>query len=108
MLDLDTLIAKTNQSYSHVPAKSPSGVEFTLRNPLQLDRAKRDELVAVNERLADAEGEDEQVDAIRSALLVVTDNEAALDELFNAISGNIAAVLTLFRSYNEGTQAGEA
>lgn len=105
---LDSLRAAADAKYASMDISLPDSDVCSLRNPLRMDKAERDELLALQERM---NSEDEDVDQealLADALLLIASNKHAARKLLDEIGGDLAVLAATFEAYTEGTQAGEA
>lgn len=107
---LDDIRAAADRKYGHTEIQIDEETTVRLVNALQLSKAERKALVAVQERLSktDEENGEEQEDVLKDALRIVASDKKAIEKLLAQIGDNLALLVTVFTQYNEGTQAGEA
>lgn len=105
IFDLDTITAKADADYAGTQIRLGDEV-LTLRNFLQLSRSERGEVQAAQSEMS---GDDvDQADALGKILTLVADNKELAHKLLERLDGNLAHLMGVFKTYNEGTQAGEA
>lgn len=78
----------------------------SLVNVLRLPKTKRDELMAIQEKL-DGEGVD-QAAVLSDAIRLVAKTEKQAETLLAAVGDDLAVLVELFNKYTAGTQVGEA
>jgi hypothetical protein len=79
--------------------------QMVLVNPLRLDKEKRKALTSIQER--SEEGADEG-DVMREALRLATSTPAAAEKFIDIAGDDLTLLATVFESYTEGVQMGEA
>lgn len=80
--------------------------KMVLVNPLRLDKDKRKALTSIQER-SEEEGADEG-DVMREALRLATSTPAAAEKFIGIAGDDLTLLATVFESYTEGVQMGEA
>lgn len=82
---------------------------LTLVNALRLNKAKRDELMAVQDSADDDTAEDkDQEEMVRSMVRLVASNESVANEFLAQVGDDLALLMVVFDKYSKGTQLGEA
>lgn len=103
--------------YGSTDFELEDGFTVKLLNPLRLSKTNRDALIALQETLNDekpaVEGEEkpEPVDqqlVLQDSIRLVADSETGATKLLDSIGDDLAALVTIFGMYSDGTQAGEA
>lgn len=79
-----------------------------LLNVLRLSKEKRAEFTAVQKRLTSDDNVEDQADILADAIRVLAETKAQATTLLDAVGDDLALLAQIFKSYSEGTSAGEA
>lgn len=105
-IKLSDIQTKANENYANTPVELPDGEIVTMRNALQLTDEERKVLTSAGDV---EEGESKsQLLVLRDIIRVTVEDKEAAERLINAVGDNLAFLVELFKTYNEGTQSGEA
>ncbi|MFI0985022.1 phage tail assembly protein [Streptomyces exfoliatus] len=77
-----------------------------LVNPLRLPKARRDALLALQEKMSDDASD--QAELLSGAIRTIAESEDTAEKLLVAVGGDLAVLAEIFAHYGENTQAGEA
>ncbi|NUK41803.1 hypothetical protein HRW13_13110 [Streptomyces lunaelactis] len=102
---LDDIRAAAERKYGSTEITFGEDV-VRLVNPLRLPKARRDALMATQEKLG-AEDAD-QAALLADAIRTIAESEKAADKLLDTVGGDLAILAEIFSHYGESTQAGEA
>lgn len=98
---LDDIRAAADKKYGHTEIG-----DVVLLNPLRLPKAKRDELISLQDKLGEDDADQEKL--LADAIRLVAQNEKKADELLDEISEDLAMLVTVFEKYSGESQVGEA
>ncbi|WP_042800927.1 phage tail assembly protein [Streptomyces sp. C] len=102
---LDDIRAAAERKYGSTDIEFGGDV-VRLLNPLRLTKAKRDELMSVQDQLGKEDSD--QAAVLSQAIRVVAASEAAANKLLEAVGDDLAILAEIFGHYGESTQSGEA
>ncbi|MCX5237222.1 phage tail assembly protein [Streptomyces prunicolor] len=102
---LDDIRAAAERKYGSTDIEV-GGETIRLLNPLRLPKARRDELLALQEQMG--KDDSDQAELLSEAIRTVAQSEKAADNLLDEVGGDLAILAEIFRHYGESTQAGEA
>lgn len=108
---LDDIREAAEKKYGSFDIELPDGETVSLLNPMRMDKAKRKELGALQERLNALSESEESVDeesVVEEMLTLVAASPAQAKRLLKALGDDMAMKITVFNQYGESTQAGEA
>lgn len=103
---LDDIRAAAEAKYGSTDIDLGNGDVLSLVNPLRLPKEKRDRLSAIQES-AEEEGAD-QGDVMREAIRIVASDQNKAEHFLSLVGDDLAVLATVFSTYTEGTQMGEA
>jgi hypothetical protein len=98
---LDDIRAAADKKYGHTKIG-----DVVLLNPLRLPKAKREELVALQEKLSEDDAEQEKL--LADAIRLVAQNSEKAESLLSEIGEDLALLVTVFEKYSGEVQVGEA
>lgn len=102
---LDDIKAAAEAKYGSTDVDLGTDGVMVLVNPLRLDKAKR----AALQKIQDSGDENEdQGDVMRKALRLVTSTPAVTEKFITFAGDDLALLATVFESYTDGVQVGEA
>lgn len=108
---LEDLKRSADKKYRSMDISTPDGRTLRLLNVLRLDENKRRELEEFQSELRNLDEDERSVDetlrVVRKTLGLVVRPEDS-DALFHLIGDDRALLLTVFETWQEQTQAGEA
>ncbi|MDX3405155.1 phage tail assembly protein [Streptomyces sp. ME02-6977A] len=103
---LDNIRAAADAKYGSTDIEVDEKTTVHLLNPLRLPKEKRDQLVALQDKMDDDGADQEQV--ISDALRLVADHPKKAEALLAAVDGDLAVLAQIFETYGKGSQVGEA
>lgn len=103
---LDDIRAAAEAKYGSTDVDLGDGRVMVLTNPLRLPKERRDALT-VKQKQGEDDGAD-QGDVMRDALRIVTSTPANAERFIEIAGEDLAMLATVFASYTEGSQVGEA
>lgn len=104
---LDDIKAAAEAKYGSTDIDLGGGEKMILVNPLRLEKGKRALLQKIQDS-EDSEEETDQGDVMRKALRLVTSTPKATEKFIDLAGDDLAILATVFESYTEGVQVGEA
>ncbi len=107
-VSLAGLMQEAEQTYTGLPIELRAGGTATLLNPVMLDDETREHAVELMAALDAADGTSigDQVDAVRTALVSVADDQDAVREEIR--DWPVPALLLVLQHYMKAVQLGEA
>lgn len=102
---LDDIKAAADRKYASTEIDL-GGFTVELLNPLRLEDEKRDALFALQDVMDDEDTD--QRKALEDALRLIVAKPIQGDKLIEALGGDLALLATVFQTWTEQTQAGEA
>lgn len=103
---LDNIRAAAEAKYGSTDIELSDGFVARLLNPLRLTKAKRDELMTIQDKLDGENVDQEQV--LADAIRLVAENETAGEKLLEEVGSDLAVLAQIFETYSNGAQVGEA
>lgn len=103
---LDDIRAAAEAKYGSTDIDLGNGEVLSLVNPLRLPADKRKALTEVQERADEAEGD--EGDVMREAIRIVASDSHKAERFIEIVGDDLAMLATVFSTYTEGTQVGEA
>ncbi|MBQ0949246.1 MULTISPECIES: phage tail assembly protein [unclassified Streptomyces] len=103
---LDNIRAAADAKYGSTDIEVDEKTTVHLLNPLRLPKEKRDQLVALQDKMDDDGADQEKV--ISDALRLVADHPKKAEALLTAVGGDLAVLAQIFETYGKGSQVGEA
>lgn len=109
---LDDIKAAADKKYGSLIITLADGSDLELKNVLRLKKDKRDQVQALQARLAEEDDEEkdaeDQFEVLTDMLRAVATEPKLVDQFLNDIDNDLGVVATVFNEYVEGTQVGEA
>ncbi|MEU2111517.1 phage tail assembly protein [Streptomyces sp. NPDC019507] len=102
---LDDIRAAAERKYGSTDIEF-GGETVRLLNPLRLSKARRDELLALQDQLGKEDSD--QAEVLSKAIRTVAESEKIADKLLTEVGGDLAILAEIFGHYGESTQVGEA
>ncbi|MGM9381115.1 phage tail assembly protein [Streptomyces antibioticus] len=103
---LDDIRSAADAKYGSTDITVDEKTTVSLLNPLRLPKEKRDQLVALQDRMDD-DGADQEL-VISDAIRLVADHPKKAEALLTAVGGDLAVLAQIFETYGKGSQVGEA
>ncbi|SNS50439.1 phage tail assembly protein [Actinacidiphila glaucinigra] len=102
---LDDIRAAAERKYGSTDIEF-GGETVRLLNPLRLSKARRDELLAIQDQLGKDEAD--QAAVMAEAIRCVAESAGAAEKLLKEVGDDLAILAEIFGHYGSSTQAGEA
>jgi hypothetical protein len=106
---LDDIRAAAERQYADTTIQISDTQSVKLLNPLRLPEARRNKLIAIQDRMnaaAKGDSDENQGDLLEEGLRLVAERGAEI--LIDAIGGDLTVLASTFQHYTKETQAGEA
>ena len=103
---LDDIRKAADAKYGSTDIDMGNGDVLVLVNPLRLPKEKRDVLSKVQE--SGKEDDKDQGDTMREAIRIVAERQDMAEKFIGIAGDDLALLATVFSSYTEGAQVGEA
>lgn len=101
---LDDIRAAAEAKYGSTDIDLGNGEVLSLVNPLRLPKEKRERLSSIQ----DQSEETDEGDVMREAIRIVASDQGKAEHFLAIVGDDLAMLATVFSTYTEGTQMGEA
>jgi len=102
---LDSIREKAEEKYSSTDIEF-GDVSVSLLNPLRLTKAKRKQLMSIQDTLDEDDAEQEEI--LADAIILVSDDTAKAKKLVKEIGDDMAVLAEVFSLYTGDAEVGEA